>query len=128
MFCCNCMRFWISSQQSIMVLFIYFIFFFYLHLCHDSLDQMSVWIYYFWRTILYVTNCTLIFSSLNTFLTIDIIYNKLYLDFQLFYMNGIQKGNFPYIKHFDTMLYTVCTGLMFHAVGLLLIEKVFVPH
>lgn len=35
--------------------------------------------------------------------------------FELFYMNGIQKGNFPYIKHFDTMLYTVCTGLMFHA-------------
>ncbi|XP_066920429.1 transmembrane protein 135-like [Clytia hemisphaerica] len=33
---------------------------------------------------------------------------------ELFYMNGIQKGQFPYIKHFDTILYTLCTGLMFH--------------
>ena len=43
--------------------------------------------------------------------------NVFFISFQLFYMNGIQKGNFPYIKHFDTILYTLCTGLMFHAVS-----------
>lgn len=55
-----------------------------------------------------------IVKSMNNFKIIPIF--CLFL-FQLFYMNGIQKRNFPYIKHFDTILYTICTGLMFHAVS-----------
>jgi len=34
---------------------------------------------------------------------------------ELLYLNGIEKGFFPYVKHFDTILYTCCTALMFHA-------------
>lgn len=34
---------------------------------------------------------------------------------ELYYMNGIHKGVFPYIKHFDSFLYAICTGIMFHA-------------
>ncbi|XP_065648120.1 transmembrane protein 135 isoform X2 [Hydra vulgaris] len=31
------------------------------------------------------------------------------------YMSGIKKGMFPYFKHFDSLLYALTTGLMFHA-------------
>jgi len=34
---------------------------------------------------------------------------------EMFYLNGIEKGFLPYVKHFDTILYTCCTALMFHA-------------
>lgn len=57
-----------------------------------------------------VAGCSMFFQR-SSYISLYILSKTL----ELFYMNGIDKGAFPYVKHFDTMLYTICTGLMFHA-------------
>lgn len=34
---------------------------------------------------------------------------------ELVYMTGIEQGLLPYYKHFDSILYAVCTAIMFHS-------------